>query len=136
MGHYTAMSFELLKDKVILDMAEIHKMPRLSLINSQTKAAITSLNHFLKCISAVVLMNTRFTTECVISRGSFSRRQSGLIKTQFRETQTKRKGKKTTSSPIQLIRNQTTLKKYYVLILLSLVWYEQICSIFCIWSLI
>lgn len=86
------MSFELLKDKVILDMAEIHTMPRLSLINSQTKAAITSLNHFLKCISAVVLMNTRFTTECVTSRGSISRRQSGLIKTQFRETQTKRKG--------------------------------------------
>ena len=88
------MSFELLKDKVILDMAEIHTMPRLSLINSQTTAAITSLNPFLKCISAVVLMNTRFTTECVISRGSFSRRQSGLIKTQFRETQTKIKGKK------------------------------------------
>lgn len=92
MGHYTAMSFELLKDKVILDMAEIHTMPRLSLINLQTKAAITSLNHSLKCISAVVLMNTRFTTECVISRGSISRRQNGLIKTQFRETQTKRKG--------------------------------------------
>lgn len=117
-------------------MAEIHTMPRLSLINLQTKAAITSLNHFLKCISAVVLMNTRFTTECVISRGNISRRQNGLIKTQFRETQTKRKGGGTTQSPIQLIRNQTTSKKYYVLILLSLVCYEQICSIFCIWSLI
>lgn len=29
MGHYTAMPLELLKDKVILDMAEIHTMPRL-----------------------------------------------------------------------------------------------------------
>lgn len=93
MGHYRTMPLELLKDKVILDMAETHTMPRLSLINSQTKAAIASLNHFLKCISAVVLMNTRFTTECVISRGSISRRQNGLIKTQFTETQTKRKKK-------------------------------------------
>jgi len=88
------MLFELWKDKVILDMAHTHLMPRLYVRVLQTKAAIMSLNIFLKCISAVVLMNTCFTTERVISRESISRRQSGLIKTQFREAQTNSESKK------------------------------------------
>jgi hypothetical protein len=55
-------------------MAEIHMMPRIPSTNSQAKAAMISLNHFLKCISAEVLMNTHFTTECVITGESISRR--------------------------------------------------------------
>lgn len=48
------------------------------------------------------------TSECIISRGSSSRRQNGFFKTQFRETKTKTKSKTTTTTLVSNIVNKNS----------------------------
>ena len=94
---------DFLKDRVILDTAEIHMTSGFPQQTHKQMAAITSLNHFLKCISAAAPTNTRYTTKCVITGETISRKQNRIIKIQFRKIQNKKKVHK-----LQSMRNQTT----------------------------
>ena len=103
---------DFLKDRVILDMAEIHMTSGFPQQTHKQMAAKTSLNHFLKCISAAAPTNTSYTTKCVITGETISRKQNRMIKIQFRKIQNKKKVHK-----LQSMRNQTTFRKDYELVM-------------------